>query len=57
MTKRTVIGIAIGVGIVALSSPVWSAEVREFGYDMFRQIADSYLIMYVDKLTLDYICF
>ena len=57
MTKRTVIGFAIGVGVVALSSPVWSAEVREFGYEVFRQIADSYLVMYVDKITLKYICF
>lgn len=57
MTKRTVIGFAIGVGVIALSSPVWSAEVREFGYEVFRQIADSYLVMYVDKITLKYICF
>ena len=47
----------IGVLLAIMMTAIFSESARASGFGLFRQIADSYLIMFIDTMSMGFVCF
>tara|TARA_B100001250_G_scaffold221279_1_gene189795 strand:+ start:289 stop:678 length:390 start_codon:yes stop_codon:yes gene_type:complete len=47
----------IGALLAIIMTVIFSEGARAAGFGLFRQIADSYLIMFIDSMSMGFICF
>ncbi|MBT5498476.1 MAG: hypothetical protein HOK54_22290 [Alphaproteobacteria bacterium] len=47
----------IGVLLAIMMTAIFSESARAAGFGLFRQIADSYLIMFIDTMSMGFVCF
>lgn len=43
--------------LVIMMTGIFSERARAAGFDLFRQVADSYLIMFIDTMSIGFVCF
>jgi hypothetical protein len=47
----------IGILLAIVMTAIFSEGARAAGFGLFRQVADSYLIMFIDTMSMGFICF
>jgi hypothetical protein len=47
----------IGILLAIIMTAIFSESARAAGFGLFRQVANSYLIMFIDTMSVDFICF
>jgi hypothetical protein len=43
--------------LAIMMTVIFSESARAAGFGLFRQIADSYLIMFIDAISMGFVCF